>query len=122
MKLFVGLVLMSMTAYVHAQLVARAANADGKFIELHDEPCEVSFSMPLAITTNYNGRRIRGCWRVDGDVVTVRWNDGDVIQYPYDAFDMMIPSSPTPQRGPDKEQGPRGTNIKEHRSFNKFEV
>ena len=124
MKFALYIALTSIANIATAQMVARALNSDGKYIELHDTPCGVSFSMPLAVTTNNAGKMIRGCWRQDSNTITIRWNDGDMIEYPAGAFDHMIPSAPVEKDNlrvpPNDKKSP--ANNEQRYSFHRFEV
>lgn len=103
MKALLIVVLLQMSTLVQADLVGRAPNADGKYIELHNVSCNTSYAMPKAITTNVVGQTIEGCWRINNDIITIRWNDGDMIQYPVDAFEVFEPAPklpPEPQKEP----------------------
>lgn len=103
MKALLIAVLLQLSTFVQADMVARAVNGDGKYIELHNVACGTSYAMPKAITTNVVGQTIEGCWRIDNDIITIRWNDGDLIQYPVDAFEVFEPAPklpPEPRKEP----------------------
>jgi hypothetical protein len=109
MKALLFATLLHLATFAQAEMVGRALNGDGKYIELHNVACGTSRGMPKAITTNIMGQSIEGCWRIDNDTVTIRWNDGDLIRYPVDAFDVFEPA-PTPMPNKEPTEKPKTSN------------
>lgn len=109
MKALLFATLLHFASFAQAEMVGRALNGDGKYIELHNVACGTSRGMPKAITTNITGQSIEGCWRIDNDTITIRWNDGDLIQYPVNAFDVFEPA-PTPMPNKEPIEKPKTSN------------
>jgi len=82
-----ALLLLSLNASA-AGIIAEMPNQGGGNISLTDIKCTTIKDTFIAYSNLANGKSILGCWASDEDNVFVRWSDGDIRQYPVEAFMM----------------------------------
>jgi hypothetical protein len=80
----VFLLLVIFASVVYAKPVAVAVQ-NGESVTLHDTPCPLK-NWKLAVYRYANGKEIKGCWGVAGDLVITVWEDGDTMPIPPQAF------------------------------------
>lgn len=81
----------SMTA--NAKTIAESKNKGGGKIVLTDEICSDNKNL-LAYSQVANASTLLGCWLTDDNFIHIRWDDGDLRSYPYNAW-VMKPLKPT---------------------------
>ena len=99
MFLFLGIAALIFSAPASAEQIGYIPNQAGGRIYLTDAPSTspACADTLIAYATTAGGALTFGCWILDGDLVIVRWPDGDVSAFP--VSDFLLPdhkaASPT---------------------------
>lgn len=82
------LVLLLAAGMAHAGTVATTKNMSGGLAVLTDEPCTGRKNAWVAYSVYGGDKTLFGCWAMDDNFIFIRWEDGEVRNYPFDIWDV----------------------------------
>ena len=75
------------TQLIEAPIILQARAPNGALIQLHDQegPCVKGAKLATWVSPDMK-EKIQGCWKTDGEVLTIGWFDGEPSAIPMKAF------------------------------------
>ena len=72
---------------IDAPILLQARAPNGALIQLHDQegPCVKGAKLATWVSPDMK-EKIQGCWKTDGEVLTIGWFDGEPSAIPMKAF------------------------------------